>query len=188
MKGVIFTEFSEMVEELFGFELLDQILSETDLESGGSYTTLGTYDHREILDLVTALAKKTGAESSALVKTFGEHLIKGFTTKFPVFFSDAGDTLTLLTRIENHIHTEVRKLYDNTELPTFECDYPKEHVLRLVYRSHRPFADLAHGMILATADHYGETVELVRTEREPDPSFCTEFLVRLVVSPIIPSS
>lgn len=49
MKGMIFTEFLEMVEEKFSMEMVDQILSESDLPSGGIYTSVGNYPHTEIV-------------------------------------------------------------------------------------------------------------------------------------------
>ena len=177
MKGIIFTEFMDLVDEAFGLETVDAILQDTELESGGSYTSLGTYDHKEILALVGALSKKTGVPVPDLVKTFGGHLIKTFTTKFAEFFEAEPDTLAFLTKIEGHIHMEVRKLYDNTELPTFECEYESERILWVIYRSHRPFADLAHGMIEATGKYYGNDLKITREDLSSDSQYCVKFRV-----------
>ena len=38
MKGVVFTEFLEMVEDIFSPDIADQIVEEADLPSGGVYT------------------------------------------------------------------------------------------------------------------------------------------------------
>ena len=177
MKGIIFTEFMELVEDAFGLETVDAILQNTELESGGSYTSLGTYDHKEILALVDALSERTGLAVSALVKTFGKHLISTFATKFAEFFEAESDTLAFLTKIEGHIHMEVRKLYDDTELPTFECKYETPTVLWLTYRSHRPFADLAHGMIEATGQYYGNELEITREDLHSEEQYCVKFRV-----------
>ncbi len=48
MKGIVFTNFFEMVEEKIGFELVDQLIEGTELATGGAYTTIGTYDHKEL--------------------------------------------------------------------------------------------------------------------------------------------
>ena len=45
MKGVIFTEFLEMVESHFSPEMADRIITAARLPSGGAYTAVGTYDH-----------------------------------------------------------------------------------------------------------------------------------------------
>jgi len=44
MKGIIFTEFLEMVEDRFSPEIADRIIEAADLPSGGAYTAIGTYD------------------------------------------------------------------------------------------------------------------------------------------------
>ena len=36
MKGIVFTEFLEMVEEKYGYEVVDQIIEESKLPSGGA--------------------------------------------------------------------------------------------------------------------------------------------------------
>ena len=58
MKGVIFTEFTELVEETFSMALMDDIIDECHLSSGGAYTSVGFYDYKEILELVSCLSKK----------------------------------------------------------------------------------------------------------------------------------
>lgn len=44
MKGIVFAEFSEMVENRFSPELHDEIIVECDLASGRVYTSVGNYD------------------------------------------------------------------------------------------------------------------------------------------------
>lgn len=168
MKGVIFTEFLTLVEERFGLEVSDQIIESSELESGGAYTTLGTYDHRELLTLVGRLSKQTGVPSEELVKAFGHHLIGAFTQKYSQFFEAEPDTLHFLTKLEGHIHSEVRKLYSDTELPRFEWEFKEPKVLELTYMSRRPFSQLARGMIEATADYYGDELRITQTDLSSD--------------------
>lgn len=47
MKGIIFTEFLEMVEDRFSPEIADRIIEASDLPSRGVYTAVGTYDHTD---------------------------------------------------------------------------------------------------------------------------------------------
>lgn len=54
MKGIVFRSFFDMVEENFGFETVDKLLNSTQLESDGAYTTVGNYDHHELVALVRA--------------------------------------------------------------------------------------------------------------------------------------
>ena len=57
MKGIIFTEFMELVEEKFGLDVLDDVLEMSGDE--GIYTSVGSYDHRDLVKLIVNLSKKT---------------------------------------------------------------------------------------------------------------------------------
>ena len=46
MKGIVFTELIELVEKKFGLEMVDTIIGESDLPSGGVYTSVAvSYTH-----------------------------------------------------------------------------------------------------------------------------------------------
>jgi hypothetical protein len=160
MKGIVFTEFIEMVEDEFSLDMADEIIENAHLESGGAYTTLGTYDHREMLELVSELSKSSGIPTSDLVRVFGTHLCGRFAANFPEMFSSAADTFDFLEQIQDHIHVEVRKLYPDAQLPHFAYEYPSENQLVMNYSSTRPFAVLADGLIRGAIKHYGEEIDI----------------------------
>lgn len=160
MKGVVFTEFLEMVEEKFSPEMADRIIDGAKLESGGAYTTVGTYDHQELIALVTCLSRETGIPASDLIRTFGEHLFERFHHLFPNYFEGIPSAFDFLRQVEEYVHIEVRKLYPEAELPTFVCETPRPDQLSMTYRSSRPFAALAEGLIRGCVAHYGEPIEV----------------------------
>jgi hypothetical protein len=163
LKGIVFTEFLEMVENTVSEEVADRLLDECELESGGVYTSLGTYDHREMLTLVTHLSEISGTPVPDLVKVFGEYLLGRFVVQYPGFFQESHDSFDLLSKIENHIHVEVKKLYPQAELPTFDCQSEGSTMI-LTYTSKRPFADLADGLIRGCCAHYGEAMQIDRED------------------------
>lgn len=168
MKGLIFTEFLEMVADRWSDDVVDEILDATTLASGGAYTSVGTYPHSELVSLVLQLSTVTKAPPQDLVRAFGHHLLGTFLRDHPQFFERAGDAMSLLESVHGHVHVEVRKLYADAELPDFRFvrDGPGE--VRFLYRSSRPFADLAHGLIEATVQHYGESWDVARTPATAD--------------------
>ena len=177
MKGIVFTEFIEMVEETFSMEMADEIIENAHLESGGAYTTLGTYDHREMLELVTQLSQSTGIPAPDLVRVFGIHLCGRFADNFPDMFAGAGDTFGFLGQIENHIHVEVRKLYPDAQLPSFVYEYPNENQFVMTYSSKRPFAALADGLIQGAIKHYGEDIEIEMEDLSAGAGTSARFLL-----------
>lgn len=178
MKGIVFSEFIEMVESKFSPELADEIIMAADLPSGGMYTAVGTYDHREMLELVALLSEKTNTRTGDLVCTFGTHLFGRFNELYPAFFDGVKDTFDFLSQIEEHVHSEVRKLYPDAELPVFETVRLDEDTLEMTYRSRRPFADLAMGLIQGCALHYGEDVVIDQDDMSEEGRTHVRFTLR----------
>jgi len=168
MKGVVFSEFIELVEEAFSFDMVDDILDDCDLESGGAYTAVGFYDYHEMLQLVTALSKRTGTPIPDLLHVFGKHLIGKFSQSFSAMFTEFDNAFDLLERIDNHVHVEVRKLYPDAELPQLGADRIDENTLVMRYQSNRPFAELAYGLMRGAIEYYGEHVEITRENQDTD--------------------
>lgn len=166
MKGVVFTELSDLVEATWGLDCLDAVLGAVDSPSGGAYTAVGTYDHTELLAIVVALSERTGIPVPDLVKVFGGHLLRRFADTMPQFFA-VEHPYDFLANIDGHIHVEVAKLYPDAELPRFAHVRDGDH-FELTYQSSRPFADLAEGLLAATLEHFGQPVELVERIDHPD--------------------
>ena len=76
MKGIVFREFIEMVENEFSYEIADAIIAASELSTAGAYTSVGTYPHTEMVSLVVNLSKQTGQPVPALLNHFGRHLFK----------------------------------------------------------------------------------------------------------------
>lgn len=164
MKGIVFTEFLEMVDDKFSPETTEQIIANADLPSGGAYTAVGTYDHAEIVQLVGNLSAQTGLEVPDLVRAFGSHLLGRFVEGFPHFFEGVPDGFTFLESVEGYIHGEVRKLYPDATLPKLTCSRPQPDTLVMLYESERGLADVAHGLIEGCLAHFGEDATISRED------------------------
>ena len=149
MKGMIFTEFLEMAESRHSAEYVDAVIQEAAVPNDGAYTAVGTYPAAEMGCLLTAYSRRSGLAPSAILKSFGEHLYGRFREQYPAFFSAAPEPLAFLESVDGYIHVEVRKLYPDAELPTFQCHRPTPDSLVMLYQSSRGLADLAEGLIRA---------------------------------------
>ena len=164
MKGVVFTEFLEMVEDKFGMDMADEIIDMSDLPSGGVYTSVGTYDHSEIVALVISLSKKTEIEVPDLLAVFGKHLFGRFTQGYPHFFEAEQTAFEFLESIDQYIHVEVKKLYPDAQLPKFDTQRIDENTLQMDYSSGRHFEDLAGGLIEGCMEYFKEPATISREE------------------------
>lgn len=170
MKGIVFTELLEMVEENYGYELVDQLLSENDLPSGGIYTAIGTYGHSEMVTLLQHLSQSTSVPVPDLMRTYGRYMFKTFTRSYYPFIERSTTAFSLLSSIHHYIHVEVRKLYPDAELPHFTVEQLTENHLRMRYESERKMADFAHGLIEGCLAYYGETATIEKTNVTDDGS------------------
>lgn len=176
MKGVVFTEFLELVEDQFGLEMVDGIISDAKLENDGAYTAVGTYHHAELVRLVVALEKHSQIAIPDLLKTFGKHLFQRFSETYPILFDGIDNAFDFLAGVHGHIHVEVRKLYPEAELPDISAEKTDQNTLKLHYKSSRPFADFAEGLVRGCIEYYGEPHQIQVLERAADNTYC-EFMI-----------
>lgn len=170
MKGVVFTEFLELVERTWGLDMVDDLIDGCELPSGGIYTAVGTYDHQEIVQLVQELSRRSEIPIPDLLRTFGEFLFGRFVELYPRFFEGMTSALDFLEQVESYIHVEVRKLYPDAMLPTFDTTRINEHQLTMVYQSERHLQDVAHGLILGCCKHFEGDFEVAMEAPAADES------------------
>lgn len=162
MKGIVFTEFLEMVEDQFSDVMVDDIIEDARLPSGGAYTAVGTYPHSEMVSMVVSLSARSGVAVGDLLRAFGEHLFGRFALGYPSFFINQTNAFDFLAGIEEVIHAEVLKLYPDAQLPRFMVEEHTPQRLVLVYDSERHFEDLAEGLIRGCMIYFGEKAGMER--------------------------
>ncbi len=177
MKGVVFTEFLEMAEERFSLEVVDGIIQRANPASGGIYTAVGTYPPAELVNLLSELSTATSTPIPVLLQEFGKHLLHRFVRGFPQFF-EVDSVFTFLQTIDSVVHVEVKKLYPEAELPSFECTPLENGQVTMTYRSPRRLADLAEGLILGSAEHFGETLAIHREDLSGGTGEIVRFTIR----------
>ena len=170
MKGIVFTEFLDLVESKFGLEMVDKIISQSELESGGAYTAIGTYRFSEMLQLLGNLSNNTGISTDNLLLVYGEHFFSVLEESYPGLLNTYTDPIELLASIENHIHVEVRKIYPKAELPTFIVEEKTKSSLILIYKSIRAMHHFGLGLMNKTFEYFNSTATIVLERTKKDGS------------------
>ncbi|NNE03166.1 MAG: heme NO-binding domain-containing protein [Eudoraea sp.] len=160
MKGIVFTEFLEMVESTFGLEVTDTIIENSELVSEGIYTSVGTYDFNEMVALLTSLSKEVKLPANDLLHTFGLYLFDSLGKAHPEVIQSYTSPLALLFSIEDHIHVHVKKLYPDAELPSFTIVEKTDTSLSMIYKSSRGLYSLAHGLMEKTFSHFNKSAQI----------------------------
>lgn len=167
-----------MVENSFGYAMVEDLIESSELESKGIYTNVGNYDFREIHKLVHCLHKKTDIPISELMQSFGHHMHKMFARGYGVFYTVCKDAFEFLESIDNHIHVEVRKLYPDAELPSFQTRRLDNNTFEMIYTSKRKMGDFAKGLIKNAIEYYDQKATIEESLIDPDGSM-VRFLIKL---------
>ena len=160
MKGIVFTEFLELAENKFGLEMVDTIIINSDLKSNGVYTSVGTYSFSEMLQLLNHLSENTGISKDDLLLTYGEHFFGVLEVSYPELLNSYTDPMEMISSIENHIHVEVRKIYPDAELPTFDVIEKTDDSLILNYKSSRAMHHFGLGLMNKTFEYFNSTATI----------------------------
>ncbi|WP_298680471.1 heme NO-binding domain-containing protein [uncultured Lentibacter sp.] len=179
MKGLVFVELLRMAEAAAGEELVDEVLDSLALESGGAYSTVGSYGCGELFAIVGALSARLDASQSSLQKQFGHWMFAHFLQNFSAFFADKASAFEMLESVDGEVHLEVRKLYPDAELPRFEAQRLSGQQMDMVYRSSRPLQCFCYGLIEACLAHFGQEGEIAIEDHHPEEGAHVTFHIRL---------
>ncbi|MDR9827898.1 heme NO-binding domain-containing protein [Vibrio sp. FNV 38] len=160
MKGIIFTEFMELVEQEFGLEVLDKVLDLSNDE--GIYTSVGSYDHKDLVKLIVNLSKTTDVPPEHLQEVFGETVFKNLLATLPsnVPLKECSHCFEFIRHVEEYIHVEVKKLYPDANPPKFEFISETKTELVFDYKSARCMAHVCVGLLKGCAKYFEQEIEL----------------------------
>lgn len=175
MKGMVFTEFLELVEAQFGLQVVDEMIEKAQPASGGAYTTVGNYPHGEMVNMVIQLNHLTKIPINELLKVFGKYLFSKLANVHPQIMENISDPFDLLQNIEETIHVEVKKLYADARPPMFETLSRNDSELVITYQSPRKLGDVAEGLIIGCGEYYNMNLSVEQIPLAEDGSkvkFC----------------
>jgi hypothetical protein len=177
MKGIVFTEFLDLVEDKFGLEMVDTIISQSKLPSEGIYTSIGTYRFSEMLSLLQNLSAHTNISIDNLLLVYGEHFFSVIEKSYPGLLDTYKNPIEMLSSIENHIHIEVRKIYPEAELPEFIVEEKSDNFLIMTYKSSRAMHHFGLGLMNKTFEYFN-TAASIELEKIKEDGTEVRFVIR----------
>lgn len=160
MRGVVFTELIEFVENALGFEVADKMIEMAHLENKGSFSQGGNYPFSEMQKMLGALSEITGKRPDELLFIFGEHLFSILVKLYAKDIKEVGSALDFIDSVEDYVHVEVKKLYPDADLPKFETEDKDENHLVLIYQSNKRLESFAHGLMTACGKYFEEPLDI----------------------------
>ncbi len=174
MKGIIFTEFLELVESQFGLDTLDHVLTLANDE--GIYTSVGSYDHKDLVKLIVQLSKLTDIPPEQLQQVFGQSVFRNLLASLPsgVSLTHSTNTFQFIRHVEEYIHVEVKKLYPEAKPPSFTFISESENSMTLDYHSARCMSHVCFGLVHGCAEYFNEQVDIT-LEPQNETGSCVRF-------------
>ncbi|KAB7883061.1 heme NO-binding domain-containing protein [Poseidonibacter ostreae] len=158
MKGLVFTELLEYVEDNFGFDMADKIIEDANLANDGAFTQAGNYPFEELVKLLAALSKESNIEIPKLLEIFGEHMFTRLISLNPQLKNNFESSLDLISKVDNIIHPEVEKLYPGADLPKFNLINRSENKVVIDYISSKHLEPFAIGLMKGSAKNFNEKI------------------------------
>ena len=175
MKGMIFTEFMDLVSDTFGVETLDLVLRDSGNENT-SYFSMGQYPPEEMLNLVSSLSQKTETAVPELLEVFGRYLFGRFAALYPDMVNKYGSLFSLLENIDDEIHVEVSKLFEDATPPKFSFVQTSETTADLIYSSPLHLNNLVIGLVEGAGIYFDQEISIAH-EDEKDTETTASFRI-----------
>lgn len=163
MKGVVFNQLQEFVESNYGIVAWDDAILSCELASEGVYVSTQSYSDSELMALVAHFSQVLDMPVADITRSFGQFIFPRLLAFAPAQAQQAKDLRRFLLMVEDIIHVEVSKLYQDANLPKFNYDN-KPDTLTMLYRSPRKLCFFSEGLILAAADHFKQPVEVSQSK------------------------
>jgi hypothetical protein len=178
MKGFIFTNFIEFVEASHGLEMVDEMITNCNLPSEGIYSSFSSYEFDELVSLLTYVSKKTDVHPEILLEKFGVFVFPYLIGKHSYIIENFDNPIDLIGGIENHIHIEVKKLYNDADLPTFRVVEKTEKKLSVIYNSSKGLTYFAIGLMKETLNHFNVNGSIT-IDKSFDATMGVKFIIEL---------
>lgn len=179
MKGVFFTEFLELVEDKFGLEMVDTIISQSDLKSNGAYTSIGTYDFSELKQLIDNLQKNTQISIDQILFVYAQYFFTILEQNYSNLLSNYKDPIEMLASIESYIYPEAKKLCEDVQLPSLKVVEKTKDSLILIYKSSKSVGYFALGLLNKTFEHFNSKATIL-LEKIKDDGTEVKFIINRI--------
>ena len=153
MHGLIFASLRHYTARRLGEERAAELWADRVFE------TTEAYDDAWFAAQVERLVVATGDPVDEVQRGFGSFAAQTtFAALYPAYYDESGDTLTFLLGIEERIHELVRATIPGARPPELHVRPLGAAGVLVSYTSDRRLCWLLEGLVLGTAEHYGEAL------------------------------
>lgn len=175
MKGIIFNITEDFISEKFGDDKYDEIMKSCSLITKEPFVGPGTYPDEDMMQIVVKSTQVLKMEVAEFVKQLGRYTFFKLAELFPDYVTPYNHPKDFLKTVEDIIHVEVRKLYKDTQLPTFQYQEPSPNELIITYYSKRKLYALMEGLIEGVGEYFKHPIKQTHFVYQKDDKELCDF-------------
>lgn len=160
VNGRVFEDFIAVLEDRFGLEVVDTVLDQPGLASGGVYTADGNYDECELITLVNAFVVETGSQATELMHDLGVCLFAQLISRCPALISGQSGSLDLMTQIEKGTCPREVGTYLDSSVLNYAYKYIESGELLVKTSLASPLRHTVIGFFAACAKYFNESLSV----------------------------
>jgi hypothetical protein len=107
-----------------------------------------------MLEILRVTTNKLGIQTATILRLIGQYTFGQLANRYPNFVEPYDDAKKFLMTVDGIIHVEVRKLYQETQLPVFQYYDNAQDLLTITYYSKRKLYSFMEGLIEGVAQHF----------------------------------
>ena len=117
------------------------------------------YDDETVIEIITFLSEQLDIPITDFITVFGKHLFKTLQGFYSFLLDDIDSFNILLMSLDQVIHSNVKKVHPDAQVPKFTIDSHTEG-WTVKYESERKLCYLAIGLFHGAAEYFGIKINL----------------------------
>lgn len=185
MRGLMFNYFLSYIDDNYGYEIVDKIITQSAVPNDGAYANAQLYDDSEFLKLMKMTSDILEIEPSQIQFDCGKYTFKDIYEKLTTLYdqdthkhNSFTDAFDFISQLEIIHYKEVAKLYPDSDFPHFDVVSRNENMMDIRYRSKRHLPFLAKGFLEGCITYFKEPLSL--NMQDESNSEATRFIIQKV--------
>lgn len=166
MKGTIVSAWMNTCKELYGKEIVSEVMTSYGLKANKIFTPTEEVADRIALGMVEAIGKRVDKSPDVMWRTMAHQNVKTYSKIYPAFFKY--DNLYSFLQAMYDIHVIVTQKFRGAKPPTLHIEAVDTYNAHMTYKSPRGMFSYFLGMLEGASFHFKENVTVETLERTDD--------------------
>lgn len=163
----MFNYLLKYIEDHYGYDTVDEIITQSGTSSDGAYANAKLYDDDELMKLIQTTSNILDIPVPEILVSCGKDTFKDIFEKLVTLYDSNThkynkfeNVFDFISKLEIIHYKEVAKLYPDSEFPHFDVISHDDNKIEIRYRSKRNLPSLARGFLEGCIVYFDEQLSL----------------------------